>query len=222
MVRVIGIDVGSRRLDAVALDEQARVVDVCAFAATDDAAVVAWAEGAAAIAIDSPDRWSTAPHATDATLAPKFRSARCAEIGLARGRGIWVPWTTPVMPEHRTWISAGIDLFAALRASGHEPIEVYPHGVFCVLNHGHRPPGKRTADGIDARVLLLRAAGVSASWPAMATHDVVDATAAAVVALQHAGGLAEPATCGHDGSAIWLPAAMSDDPGTAAGAGVVR
>ncbi|MGI8777204.1 MAG: DUF429 domain-containing protein [Acidimicrobiales bacterium] len=216
-MRVIGIDVGSRRLDAVSLDDQARVTDVRTFASTDGAAVVAWARGAAAIAIDSPDRWSTAPHAADATLPPKFRSARCAEIGLARDRGVWVPWTTPVTPQVRTWISAGIDLFGALRAAGHEPVEVYPHGVFRVLNHARRPPSKRTAEGRAARVLLLGAAGVSAAWSAIATHDAVDATAAALVALRHARGLAEPTTCGHDGSAIWLPAAVSADPGPATG-----
>jgi len=208
-VRAIGIDVGSRRLDAVALDGLGRVTDVGAFSADDAGAVVAWVGPAVAIAIDSPDCWSTAPHATDATLSPKFRTARCAEIGLARGHGIWVPWTTPVTPQTRTWISAGIDLFAALRTAGHEPVEVYPHGAFRVLNRGLRPPPKRTGEGRDARVGLLREAGVSASWAAMTTHDTVDATAAALVALHHARGLAVPATCGHDGSAIWLPTPLS-------------
>ncbi|MGI9079377.1 MAG: DUF429 domain-containing protein [Acidimicrobiales bacterium] len=208
-MRAIGIDVGSRRLDAVALDGMGRVTDVGTFAAADAGAVVAWVGPAAAVAIDSPDRWSRAPHATDVTLSPKFRSARCAEIGLARDHGIWVPWTTPVTPQAQTWISAGIDLFAALRAAGHDPVEVYPHGVFRVLNLGRRPPSKRTGEGRETRLRLLDAAGVSAPWPDMTTHDAVDATAAALVALHHAEGLAVPATCGHDGSAIWLPTTAS-------------
>lgn len=202
---VAGIDVGARRLHAVALDERGRVTDARIFVATDVGAVVAWADGATAVGIDSPDQWSTAPHAGDASLSPKFRTARCAEIALGTSYGIWVPWTTPVAPSQETWISAGIELFAALRAGGHHPLEVYPHGVFRVLNHGVRPPPKRTTEGREARVRLLRAAEVAASWADMAGHDLVDATAAALVALHHAQGRAMPATCGHDGSAIWLP-----------------
>ncbi|HEX3394991.1 MAG TPA: DUF429 domain-containing protein [Acidimicrobiales bacterium] len=208
-MRVIGIDVGSRHLDAVALDGMGRVTDIRTFAAADAGSVVDWVGPAAAVAIDSPDDWSTAPHATDATLSPKFRTARCAEIGLARDHGIWVPWTTPVTPQTQTWISAGIDLFAALRAAGHDPVEVYPHGVFCVLDLGRRPPPKRTGEGRETRLRLLDAAGVSARWHDMSTHDAVDATAAALVARCHAEGDAIPATCGHDGSAIWLPTTAS-------------
>ncbi len=233
-VRVAGIDVGARRLDAVALDGQARVTDVRTFGTADLGAIVAWTEGVAAIGIDSPDRWSTAPHAADTSLSLKFRTARCAEIDLGRAHGIWVPWTTPVKPEEATWIAAGIDLFAALRARGHEPLEVFPHGVFRVLNQGVRPPTKRTREGLGARVRLLRAAAVSAPWPDLATHDALDATAAALVALRHAQGggpdrpvpAAMAATCGHDGSAIWLPALRSGtepalrsgtEPGSASG-----
>jgi len=202
---VLGIDVGARRHHAVVLDEQARVTDAVTFAASDARAVVRWAEGAAAIGIDAPDRWSTALHAGDALLSPKFRTARCGEIALGVVHGIWVPWTTPVAPSPGTWLSAGIDLFAALRAGGHDPFEVYPHGVFRVLNHGGRPPSKRTTEGREERIRLLEAAGVDAAWADMAGHDLVDATAAALVALHRAQGRARPATCGHDGSAIWLP-----------------
>ncbi len=202
---VLGIDVGARRHHAVVLDEHARVTDAVTFAASDVGAVVTWADGAAAIGIDSPDRWSTAPHAGNASLSPKFRTARCGEIALGATHGIWVPWTTPVTPSPGTWLSAGIDLFAALRAGGHDPFEVYPHGVFRVLNDGGRPPPKRTTEGREARIRLLEAAGVAAVWAEMGGHDLVDATAAALVALHRAQGRARPATCGHDGSAIWLP-----------------
>ncbi len=150
-MRVVGIDVGARRFHAVALDELGRVTDALTFLAADVGAVVGWAEGAAAIGVDSPDRWSTAPHVADASLSPKFRTARCGEIALGTAHGIWVPWTTPVTPSPNTWISTGIHLFAALRASGHDPLEVYPHGVFRVLNDGVRPPPKRTTEGRQAR-----------------------------------------------------------------------
>jgi len=202
---VVGMDVGARRLHAVALDDDGRVTDALTFGATDVRAVVAWAEGVTAIGIDAPDRWSTAPHADDASLSPKFRTARCGEIALGTNHGIWVSWTTPVTPVPGTWISAGIDLFSALRAGGHDPLEVYPHGAFTVLNDGVRPAPKRTAEGREARIRLLQAAGVKAAWADMGGHDLVDATAAALVALHRAQGRATPATCGHDSSAIWLP-----------------
>lgn len=40
------------------------------------------------------------------------------------------------------------------------------------------------------------------------SHDVLDALAAALVALDRSRGRASRASCGHDGSAIWLPAAL--------------
>ena len=204
-MEVVGIDVGSRRLDAVALDGEGRVLGTVVFSAADVEGLVAWVTGAAAVAVDAPDTWSTAPHAGDEGLAPKFRSARCAEIGLGRMEGIWVPWTTPVEGTPGTWIAVGVRLFAALRDAGHHPLEVFPHATFRVLADGRRPPKKQTVDGARARATLLQAAGVSA--PAMASwgHDALDAASAALVALQHTGGTARPVTCGHDGSAIWLP-----------------
>ena len=204
-VRVVGVDVGARRLDAVAVDGDGRVLEAVAFAAGDVTGLAAWAEGAAAVAVDAPDAWSTAPHANDDALPPKFRSARCAEIALGRRAGIWVPWTTPVEPLAGTWIAVGVSLWAALRTAGHAPTEVYPHAVFRVLNGGRRPGKKQTAEGRRQRAELLRTAGMAAR--AEATHDVLDATAAALVALHHVRDTAQPITCGHDRSAIWLPAA---------------
>jgi predicted nuclease with RNAse H fold len=205
-VRTVGIDVGARALHLVSLDGDARVVDTATLAATDPDAAVAFADGAVAVAVDSPDRWSTAPHAGDETLAPKFRTARCGEVGLGRQQGIWVPWTTPVEPSPGTWIDAGIALFSALRAAGHEPVEVYPHAVFRVLHDGRRPLNKRTAEGRHLRAALLRAAGVACPALERWGHDALDAAAAALVALRRAQARARPVTCGHDGTAIWLPA----------------
>lgn len=212
-MRVVGIDVGSRQLHAVALDEAAAVVGAAVLEADRLGDAVAWAAGADAVAVDAPDRWSTEPHASEDDLSPKFRTARCGEIALAREHRIWVPWVTPARPAEG-WIRVGIDLFGALRAAGHQPVEVYPHAVFCVLG-GRRPPPKQQLAGAQARITLLESAGVTATWLPMWSHDALDAAAAALVALHHAQGLARPATCGHDGSAIWLPA-VADDTGNGA------
>ncbi|MFN2606860.1 MAG: DUF429 domain-containing protein [Acidimicrobiales bacterium] len=213
-MRVVGVDVGSRRVDAVALNDDGRVLGARVFPVADLDALLGWADGAAAVCVDSPDRWSTAPHAGDLELAPKFRSARCGEIGLGRHFRIWVPWTTPVAPAPRTWMDVGVRLFAALRAAGHEPLEVYPHGAFRVLGGGLRPPSKQTVAGIEARVRALEAAGVRCPALGMWGHDGLDAAVAALVALHHLRGRAVPASCGHDGSAIWLPAASEGTAGT--------
>lgn len=203
-MRVVGIDVGARRLHAVALDLETATVDGDVFDAGRLDELAAWVSGAGQVAIDSPDQWSTAPHKGDHHLSSKFRTARCGEIALGRDYGIWVPWTTPVEPAPG-WIHVGIDLFAALRAEGHEPVEVYPHAIFRLLAGGRRLPPKHTGAGARERVELLQQAGLSEPSLALWSHDAVDAAAAAVVALHRARGMARPATCGHDGSAIWLP-----------------
>ncbi|HEV3401839.1 MAG TPA: DUF429 domain-containing protein [Acidimicrobiales bacterium] len=203
--RTVGIDVGSRRLHAVALDGGAAIVDVAVFDAADIDELVGWASGADKVAIDSPDRWSTGPHSSELELSPKFRTARCAEIALGREHRIWVPWTTPMEPVPG-WIQVGIDLFAALRAKGHEPVEVFPYAVLRVLAGGRPLPPKRTSAGIRSRVELLEQAGVSGPSLYRWSHDALDAAAAALVALQCGLGTGRPVTCGHDRSAIWLPA----------------
>ncbi|HEX2042182.1 MAG TPA: DUF429 domain-containing protein [Acidimicrobiales bacterium] len=204
-MRAVGIDVGARRLHAVVLDSRAAVAGTGVFDADDVDEVVAWARGARQVAVDSPDRWSAGPHQGDVELPPKFRSARCAEIALGRDHRIWVPWTTPVKPAPG-WIHVGVDLFAALRDGGHEPIEVFPHAAFRVLAGGRSLAPKRSAAGARSRGELLERAGVSQAPLQTRSHDVLDAAAAALVALHRARGAARPVTCGHDGSAIWLPA----------------
>lgn len=207
-MRVVGVDVGARRMHAVALDSRGAVVGVGAFDAVRLAELVTWAAGAAQVAVDAPDRWSTAPHGADQDLSPKFRTARCGEIALGREHRIWVPWVTPIEPAPG-WISAGIELFAALRAAGHDPVEVYPHAAFRVLGGGRRPPPKQTRTGAERRVRLLEEAGVRAARLPGGSHDAIDAAAAALVGLHRARGTARSATCGHDGSAIWLPGAAA-------------
>jgi predicted nuclease with RNAse H fold len=204
-VRVVGIDVGARRLHAVALDGAAALAGTWVFDADDLDGVVAWARGARHVAVDSPDRWSAAAHAGDDALPPKFRTARCGEIALGRVHRIWVPWTTPVEAAPG-WIHVGVDLFAALRADGHHPLEVFPYAAFRVLAGGERLAPKRTAAGAWSRIALLEQAGLSKPPLQGLSHDLLDAAVAALVALHRERRTARPVTCGHDGSAIWLPA----------------
>ena len=209
----VGIDVGAAWLHLVALDETASVVEHDVFAADDLEGVVGWAGGAEEIAIDSPDGWSTCPHGDDDSLSPKFRTARCAEIGLGRGHGIYVPWTTPPHRLAGSWMDAGIAQFSALRQAGHSPIECYPYAAFRRLA-GSPLPAKRSPAGRVRRRQLLREAGVVgelSTW----SHDSLDAAVAALVAWLRQRGGTEPATCGHDGTAIWLPTIRTEAaPGT--------
>lgn len=94
---------------------------------------------------------------------------------------------------------------AAGVAGAAELLEVFPQGIFRVLAGGP-VASKMTPAGLAARADLLREAGISDAGLAMWGHDGLDAAAAALVALHHAQGRAEAVTCGHDGSAIWLPA----------------
>lgn len=86
-------------------------------------------------------------------------------------------------------------------------LEVYPYSIYRVLV-GSRTPTKRSALGAAARVAALTAAGVSETHLAMWSHDALDAAAASVVALQWHQRRAQKVTCGHDKSAIWLPASQ--------------
>jgi predicted nuclease with RNAse H fold len=207
-VIAVGVDVGASRLHAVALDDRRRVVAAAVLPATDPGAMVAFAVAARAqrVAVDAPSELSTLPHAGDAALAPKFRSARCGEVALGLEAGVWVPWVSPPVDaaDVAGWIVAGLALFTALRAAGLDAIETYPHAVFRTLDDGARMPAKSTPGGLARRAALLRGAGVDEATLPMWGHDGLDAAAAALVALDPC---ARPYGCGHDGSSIWLPAA---------------
>ncbi len=199
----VGIDVGGRAVHGVAIDAARRAVATAAFAAGDLGSVLAWTAPAAVVAVDAPAQLSTAPHATDTALAPKFRVARCAEVALGRDHRVWVPWVAPLERPDDGWMAVGLRLFESLRAAGRRAIEVFPYAGFRALNAWRPLPKKTTKAGARARMALLRAAGVESP---VGSHHVVDALLAALVARDHASGAAEPVTCGHDGSVIWLPA----------------
>src|SRR5205085_9884986 len=194
---------GARRLHAVAIDGRCRVAWAEVVPATEASRLLDLVAPVRGVAVDSPGAWSTAPHADDDTVARKFRLGRCSEIALGREYGIWVPWSTPPEPAPGTWMATGIELFAALRHAGLDPVEAYPHGGFRLLAGGPLPK-KTTAEGRAARAALLRSAGVEVNGLEK-SHDFLDAVMVALVARQRALGTARVATCGHDQSGIWLP-----------------
>ncbi|MGZ4734747.1 MAG: DUF429 domain-containing protein [Acidimicrobiia bacterium] len=210
----VGIDLGASAIHVVGLRSpdggRPQVAVARTFDATDRDGVVALTRTARDIAIDAPAQLSTAPHRADESISPKFRTARCGEIALGQQAGIWVPWVTPHdAAKVAGWMQVGFGLWAALRAAGHDPIEVYPAGVFRVLA-GTTPPRKTTRAGLQARVHLL---GEHVELPPaieMWSHDGIDALGAALTAFQKGRGIArevrhDGAAC--DGSAIWLPEA---------------
>ena len=154
----VGIDLGASAIHVVGLTAspgpRLTITAAQTFAAADLDAVVALARDASDIAIDAPAQLSVAPHRDDASISPKFRTARCGEIALGQVAGIWVPWVTPHdVAKVAGWMQVGFDLWQALRDDGHEPMEVYPAGVFRVLA-GRVPPRKTTHAGVHARIDL--------------------------------------------------------------------
>lgn len=175
----------------------------------DPSGVVEWVRSLDApvslVAVDAPSALSSGAHARDAALAPKFRAARCGEVALGRERGVWVPWVSPPSgaPGVAGWIRVGLAVFEALADAGFVAVETYPHAVFRSLAGG-TVPAKSSAEGLARRARLLREAGLEEPTLPVWGHDGLDAAAAALVAADPA---ASAVTCGHDGSAIWLPAA---------------
>jgi predicted nuclease with RNAse H fold len=201
----VGIDVGATRLHCVVLDEARRLEEAWQFGTADPDGLVEKLAGARFVAIDAPAQLSSMPHRDDATLSPKFRAARCAEIALGRERRCWVPWVAPPTEPESGWMRVGLDLFAAFAGSGTETIEVFPYAGFRALAGGARLPTKRREAGVRARAQLLAAAAVGVPDLATWSHDGLDALLAAATAHDAATGRAVCVTCGHDDSAIWLP-----------------
>lgn len=219
MSLVAGVDVGSARLHVVVLDDSLTIVGASISATTDIAAAAESLAACDVVAIDSPDRWSTGLLPEHALLSPKFVGARCAEFSLAQRFRIWVPWVTPAEPvpgdatySRYEWMRRGMELFARLDVRA-DAIEVYPHSIYCTLARTRVLPRKSTLEGVKRRVELLRGRGIRERDLEMWSHDSLDALAAAVVALDRHHGTAVEVTCGHDGSAMWLPAPAGGEGG---------
>jgi predicted nuclease with RNAse H fold len=204
--KCVGIDVGGGSIHCVALSADGHVTDAAVIPAQAIDQVVEWLAGADAVAVDSPEELSRAPHSDDPTLSRKFQHARCAEIELGRARKIWVPWATPTQEPIPPWMAVGFRLFSALKAAGHRPIEIFPYAAFSVLAGSRaRLQPKQSVSGVLARIGLLAARVVKETSMPVWSHDGIDALVAAVIARDFRGDRAQRVTCGHDGSAIWLP-----------------
>jgi predicted nuclease with RNAse H fold len=215
MTLFYGIDVGAKALNCVALSENYEVAACAVFDADDVAQTCSWMHGAEVVAIDAPAELSIGAHLNDPDpkLSSKFRRARCAEVALSRQHGYWVPWITPTSVDPGTWMEVGLELHASVRAATKATvIEVYPHACFGMLAGGAALPKKSSAAGAARRVDLLRQRGLTAQFLEMWSHDALDATVAAVTAVQHYAGKAIEVACGKasgcepDGSRMWLPA----------------
>lgn len=203
----VGIDVSAKCLHCVAIDDAGRIQSVRLADPDEAVELVPAYTSPVIVAVDAPSSLSTRPHAADPNprLAPKFRPARCAEIELNLRHRIAVPWVTPAGPPVPPWMEAGFRVFEAFGSAGVEVIEVYPHAAFRVL-YGSRLPRKTTRQGVSLRVDALASRGISGNTLPMWSHDGLDALVAAVVARDYANEDAVRVTCGHDDSAIWLPA----------------
>jgi predicted nuclease with RNAse H fold len=216
-MRFVGIDVGASAVHCVVLDHARRVVACRTLPAGASPELQALTEGATAIAIDAPSSLSSGPHADDGGLSPKFRLARCCEIALGREHGLWVPWVAPLAGAAVPgWMRVGLELYQALSAAGHSPLEVYPYAGFRVLAGGTLPP-KRKVAGLHARAALLERQGVATGGLRLRSHDAIDAALAAVLAARKHQGRATPVGCGHDRSAIWMPATSGSSGSRASG-----
>jgi predicted nuclease with RNAse H fold len=204
-MRFVGIDPGASAIHCVVMDEARRIIDGRVLAADAPTQLPEVTAGATRIAIDAPAALSTAPHADDLNVSRKFRTARCCEIALGRQYQLWVPWVTPVAGTAvPSWMQVGFQLYAELAANGHTPLEVFPYAGFRLLS-STKLPKKTTRAGIVERVARLEAQGITAPWIALWSHDALDATLAALVALRAIEGTAVAVGCGHDDSAIWIP-----------------
>lgn len=156
----LGIDVGATKLHLVGLDAGDRVALATVEAPDNLSQVLAQLMPGTRVAIDAPDEQRDPLHLKDETLAPKFRSARCAEVALRR-RGHWVPWVTPVRgSEAPGWMLTGFRVWREVRRAGMHAIEVYPYAAFRVLAVGGTLAKKQTPLGMRQRIELLKAAGV--------------------------------------------------------------
>jgi predicted nuclease with RNAse H fold len=199
--RAVGIDLGAQAMHVVVVEGGA-VVDGAVLDDVD--AVVERCAGADRIGIDAPAAPSTGVHGRDGGISPKFAGARCGEIAAGVQLGVWVPWVTPEEGRCPPWMRLGFALWSALRAAGHDPIEVYPAGSVW-LEQRRWPPKKTTVAGLAARRALLGRFLELPPFVELWSHDGIDAALAAAVAAEGDAALVarhdDPAC---DGSSIWF------------------
>jgi hypothetical protein len=212
----VGVDVSGEGFHLVGLrrSDDALVVAVARLVPRAELPdLVALCSAADVVAIDAPDRTSSAVHADDPAYRDRYphrRWGRCCDIASLEDRAPTVAWSTPTEVDPSSWMGAGIELWDALRAARPRPElrEVYPHASFTVLN-GARPPSKTTIAGLRARIGILRRCGVALPDTAgLWAHDGLDATVAALVAALPEDEL-RPLGDQHcprwDGTVLWRP-----------------
>jgi hypothetical protein len=106
------------------------------------------------------------------------------------------------------WMAVGFRVWDALKAEGHQPMEVFPAGCFHLLNGNKWPAKKTTVQGRIDRVELLRSHLALPRDVEMWSHDALDAAGASLVAYQgRAGAIKVTHGCATpDGSELWFPA----------------
>ena len=164
-------------------------------------AVLGFCRTAARVAVDAPGGPSRGAHLLDGAVAAKFRPGRCSEI--PRPGVPAVPWVTPLTEEASPgWMRRGFAVWDGLRSIGVDTVETFPAAVFHGMNGRRWPPAKTTPAGRERRLTLLRRRLVLPAVAAVWGHDLIDATAAALVA---ASGRPQPHCCPvPDGSSLWL------------------
>jgi hypothetical protein len=204
-MRFVGIDPGASAIHCVVMDEARRIVEGRVLPADSPTQLPDIVAGATAIAIDVPAALSTAPHADDPAVSRKFSTARCCEIALGRQYRLWVPWVTPGSRCGRTRLDAGgvPGVRGTCRQRPHPDRGLSPAGFQLLASS--RLPKKTTLGGIQERVARLEAQGITAPWMGLWSHDALDATLAALLALRATENTAVAVGCGHDNSAIWIP-----------------
>jgi predicted nuclease with RNAse H fold len=199
--RFIGIDVGARAYQAVALSPDARLVAVAQLETV--TALGDWlasnAPDGGTVAVDAPLRTSEGLMADPefrATLHPpppagRYLTYRVCDYELAR-RGLplyLVPYRYPDCPG---WMRAGFSVYDLLLATGRWSLfeggtaanrvaEVYPFAAYVALL-GHVPPAKQTPAGRAERLVALSCRISGASDLLSLSHHELDAAAAALTA----------------------------------------
>lgn len=207
-----GVDVATRALHAVGIDDQGRIAGSSVAGPSEIDALRQEIGSSKIVVIDAPDRWSLAHHADDAGLPNKFRTARCAEVRLREGFGYRVSWPTPPAPASRSsWMELGMEVHRSLNEVTH-CIEVFPHACFLHLSGRRSLPKKSSAEGLRARAELLAGhVRLAADELSLWSTDSLDALVAALTAHDAAFERADVAMCDvhDDGSAIYLPSPRS-------------